>query len=152
MPVSGAFPDARPAHHFILYFHVDLAGNNGFVVVLHIVLWGDAVVDHPLFGQEVSCDRLLQERVTDVLLVRQDLLDGAAMPVVAACSGLDPIHSSNVQLGNFAPPLENWQKSYQNGEYIRSASESGEEANRVKKHASGFTVKFTPADFVYDHA
>ena len=27
-----------------------------------------------------------------------------------------------------APPLENWQKSYQNGEYIRSA-ESGEEAN-----------------------
>ena len=40
----------------------------------------------------------------------------------------EPLHSSNLQLGNSAPPLENWQKSYQNGEYIRSA-ESGEEAN-----------------------
>ena len=36
--------------------------------------------------------------------------------------------SSSLQLGNSVPPLENWQKSYQNGEYIRSA-ESGEEAN-----------------------
>ncbi len=40
----------------------------------------------------------------------------------------ETIHSSNLQSGNSAPPLENWQKSYQNGEYIRSA-ESGEEAN-----------------------
>ena len=37
-------------------------------------------------------------------------------------------HSSDLQLSNSSPPLENWQKSYQNGEYIRSA-ESGEEAN-----------------------
>ena len=35
---------------------------------------------------------------------------------------------SNLQLDDSAPQLENWQKSYQNGEYIRSA-ESGEEAN-----------------------
>ena len=35
---------------------------------------------------------------------------------------------SDLQLNNSVPPLENWQKSYQNGEYIRSA-ESGEEAN-----------------------
>ena len=40
----------------------------------------------------------------------------------------ETIHYSNLQLGNSDPPLENWQKSYQNGEYIRSA-ESGEEAN-----------------------
>lgn len=40
----------------------------------------------------------------------------------------ESIHSSNLQLSNSSPPLENWQKSYQNGEYIRSA-ESGEEAN-----------------------
>ena len=38
------------------------------------------------------------------------------------------IQSVNMQLSNSAPPLENWQKSYQNGEYIRSA-ESGEEDN-----------------------
>ena len=40
----------------------------------------------------------------------------------------ESIQPSNLQLGNSSPPLENWQKSYQNGEYIRSA-ESGEEAN-----------------------
>ena len=40
----------------------------------------------------------------------------------------EKIQSSNLQPGNSSPPLENWQKSYQNGEYIRSA-ESGEEAN-----------------------
>ena len=38
------------------------------------------------------------------------------------------IYSVTPKLSNFTPPLENWQKSYQNGEYIRSA-ESGEEAN-----------------------
>ena len=40
----------------------------------------------------------------------------------------EAVHSSNMKPGNSAHPLENWQKSYQNGEYIRSA-ESGEEAN-----------------------
>lgn len=40
----------------------------------------------------------------------------------------ESFHSSNLPLGNSSPPLENWQKSYQNGEYVRSA-ESGEEAN-----------------------
>ena len=40
----------------------------------------------------------------------------------------ETIHSSSLQLSDSVPPLENWQKSYQNGEYIRSA-ESGEEAN-----------------------
>lgn len=40
----------------------------------------------------------------------------------------ESIQPSNYQLDNSSPPLENWQKSYQNGEYIRSA-ESGEEAN-----------------------
>ena len=37
-------------------------------------------------------------------------------------------HFSSLQLNNSANPLENWQKYFQNGEYIRSA-ESGEEAN-----------------------
>ena len=40
----------------------------------------------------------------------------------------EPFHPSNVQLNNTGPQLENWQKSYQNGEYIRSV-ESGEESN-----------------------
>ena len=49
----------------------------------------------------------------------------SAMPVQRIEESIQP---SNLQLGNSSPPLENWQKSYQNGEYIRSA-ESGEEAN-----------------------
>ena len=40
----------------------------------------------------------------------------------------ESIQPSNLQLDNSSPPLENWQKSYQNGEYLRSA-ESGKEAN-----------------------
>ena len=49
----------------------------------------------------------------------------SAMPIKRIEESIQP---SNLQLGNSPPPLENWQKSYQNGEYIRSA-ESGEEAN-----------------------
>ena len=40
----------------------------------------------------------------------------------------ETLQSSSLQLSNSSHPLENWQKSYQNGEYIRNA-ESGEEAN-----------------------
>lgn len=50
------------------------------------------------------------------------------LPVMSVQTIEESIQSSNLQLGNSPPPLENWQKSYQNGEYIRSA-ESGEEAN-----------------------
>ena len=40
----------------------------------------------------------------------------------------EAIQSSSLQLGNPVPPLENWKKYYQNGEYIRS-TESSEETN-----------------------
>ena len=40
----------------------------------------------------------------------------------------ETIHPSTLQRNDSTHSLENWQKSYQNGEYIRSA-ESGEEAN-----------------------
>ncbi len=58
---------------------------------------------------------------------RQDRTCGAysAMPAQRI---EESIQHSNLQMANSPPPLENWQKSYQNGEYIRSA-ESGEEDN-----------------------
>ena len=40
----------------------------------------------------------------------------------------ETLRSSNLQSSNSALPLENWQKSYQNGEYLRSV-ESGVDAN-----------------------
>ena len=49
-------------------------------------------------------------------------------PAIQAQRVLETIHPPNLQLSDSTPPLVNWQKSYQNGEYIRSA-ESGEEAN-----------------------
>lgn len=51
-----------------------------------------------------------------------------ALPAMSIQRIEESIQPSNLQLGNSSPPLENWQKSYQNGEYIRSA-ESGEEDN-----------------------
>ena len=51
-----------------------------------------------------------------------------AFPAMPAQRIEESFQPSNLQLSNSSPPLENWQKSYQNGEYIRSA-ESGEEAN-----------------------
>ena len=51
------------------------------------------------------------------------------MYAVASGTGNEEIiYSVTPKLSNYTPPLENWRKSYQNGEYIRSA-ESGEEAN-----------------------
>ena len=51
------------------------------------------------------------------------------MYAVASGNGNEEIiYAVTPKLSNSMPPLENWQKSYQNGEYIRSA-ESGEEAN-----------------------
>ena len=51
-----------------------------------------------------------------------------AFPAIPVQSVEESIQPSKMQLCYSSPPLENWQKSYQNGEYIRSA-ESGEEAN-----------------------
>ena len=51
-----------------------------------------------------------------------------ALPSMSIQRIEESIQPSNLQLDNSSPPLENWQKSYQNGECIRSA-ESGEEAN-----------------------
>ena len=51
------------------------------------------------------------------------------MYAVASGTGNEEIiYSVTPKLSNYTPPLENWRKSYQNGEYIRSA-ESGEEVN-----------------------
>ena len=68
-----------------------------------------------------------QKRQPEAEPDRHDRTYGAfpAMPAQRIEESFQP---SNLQLSNSSPPLENWQKSYQNGEYIRSA-ESGEEAN-----------------------
>ena len=47
------------------------------MAVLDIVLRDDALVGDPLLIQEVRGDGLLQKRITDVLLVRQDLPERA---------------------------------------------------------------------------
>lgn len=64
----------RPAVHFFTHFHELLTGNNVGVAVLHIILRNDAIVGHTLLIQEINCVGLLQECVSDVLLICEDLL------------------------------------------------------------------------------
>lgn len=64
----------RPAVHFFSYLHELLTGNDGGMAVLHIVLRNDAVVGHTLFIEKIHRVGLLQERIADVFLIRENLL------------------------------------------------------------------------------
>lgn len=64
----------RPAVHFFTHFHELLTGNNGGVAVLHIILRNDAIVSYTLFIEKIHRIGLLQECITDVFLVCEDLL------------------------------------------------------------------------------
>jgi len=58
-PLSGAGLQPGPAHHLLLHLQVKVSRDDGFVAVLHIVLWHDALIGHPLLVKEVGGDRLL---------------------------------------------------------------------------------------------
>ena len=66
-----------PTVHFFTHLHELLTGNNGGVTVLDIVLRNDAVVGNTLFIEEIHRIGLLQECITDVFLVCEDLLQCA---------------------------------------------------------------------------
>ena len=90
------------------------------MAVLHIVLWHNALVGHPLLVQEVSGDRLLQERITNIFLIRQDLLQCRGQPVIIACRSPDTVSSQPLPDGVVAlalqvlpvPSNELWNKAY----------------------------------------
>ena len=90
------------------------------MAVLHIVLRNDALVGHPLLVQKVSGDRLLQKCITDIFLIRQDLLQCGGQPVIAACRSPDTVSGHPLPDGVVAlalqvlpvPSNELWNKAY----------------------------------------
>ena len=83
--------DATAAHQFFLHLHEDLARNDGFVAVLHIVLGHEPIILDALLRKEVHGVGLLQEGVTDVLFVSENLGDVASVPFLASRAIFDAI-------------------------------------------------------------
>lgn len=73
--------DNVPADQFFLNQKKDVLRDNRFMVALHVVLRDGAVVLDAFFRQEARGIGLLQERITDVLFVAENLVDGAGMPL-----------------------------------------------------------------------
>lgn len=72
--------DDSPADKLGLHLHEQLFRNDGFVVVLDVVLRNDAIVLDALLRQEVRGVGLLKQGVAHVLLVAENLVDGAGVP------------------------------------------------------------------------
>ena len=76
-----------PAHQFILHLEKDVFWNNRLVVPLHIILRHYAVVLYPGLVEKVSGVGLLEQGVSAVLFIPEDLVDGRCMPCGLAGSG-----------------------------------------------------------------
>ena len=72
---------------FRLYLHKEILRNNSLMIVLHIVLGHRAIVLDPLLGKEVGGIGLLQQGVSDVLFISQNLVDCARVPFFFSCTG-----------------------------------------------------------------
>ena len=71
-----------------LHLHEEFLWNDCFMVVLDVVLRNGAVVFDPLLCEKVSGISLLQKRITYVLLVAENFVDGAGVPFcLASASG-----------------------------------------------------------------
>ena len=122
--------DGRP---FFLLQHQDFGNDAAFAVVDE---YGTQAAHDSYDGFTDDVIRQIRQFLQKVKEQKTQLEIGpdrhertyAALSAIPVQRIEENIHSSNLQLGNSAPPLENWQKSYQNGEYIRSV-ESGEEDN-----------------------
>lgn len=80
-----------PTVHFFTHLHELLTGNNGGMTVLDIVLRNDAVIRNTFFIKEIHRIGLLQECITDVFLVCEDLLQRTLQPVITSGGGLDAV-------------------------------------------------------------
>lgn len=67
------------ADQFLLHKQEDVLRNNRFMVALNVVLRDGAIVLDALLCQEICGVGLLQKRVTDVLLIPENLVDGAGV-------------------------------------------------------------------------
>lgn len=79
------------ADKFCLHLHEELLWNDRFMVAFDVVLRNGAVVLDPLFRQEICGIGLLKQGVTHVLLVTENLVDGAGVPFCLASAGEDAV-------------------------------------------------------------
>ena len=79
------------ADQFFLNLQVNVFRNNGFVVTFYIVLRDETVVLDSGFVQKVCCVDFLEQGITDVFQVAQDLVDGASVTHFSSCTGKDTV-------------------------------------------------------------
>ena len=79
--------DYAPADQFLLHQQEDVLRNDRLVVAFHVVLRDGSVVLDALLRQEIRGVGLLQERVTDVFLIPENLVNGAGVPLGLARTG-----------------------------------------------------------------
>ena len=77
------------ALQFLLYLVEDFGADDGFVVVLDVILWHFAFVLPCFFREEVDGVALLEERIAFVFLVRENAADRALAPVLATAGCRD---------------------------------------------------------------
>ena len=96
LPVWAGLYRASP-NQFFLHPHENVSRNDGLMVVLHIILRNNAVVLHPGLVQEIGGIGFLQERVADVFLIAENLVDGAGVPVgfASACQNAVPLQTGS---------------------------------------------------------
>lgn len=87
LPAGWTCVDYPPANKLGLHFHEEFLRNDGFMIVLDVVLWHRAVVLDTLLGEEVRGVGLLQQGVSDVLLIAENLVDGAGVPLCFSGTG-----------------------------------------------------------------
>lgn len=66
-------------YQFFLRSHVNLSWDNCFVVAFYIILRNDASILNSGLAKKVGGVSLLEEGITDVFLVAENLVDGACM-------------------------------------------------------------------------
>jgi len=90
---EATFPSGRAdmycptADKLSLHLHEELLRDDGFVVILDVVLRDGAVILDTLLCKEVRGVSLLKQGVAHILLVAEDLVDGAGVPFFFSCSG-----------------------------------------------------------------
>ena len=72
--------DDTALDEFLLYPHEYFTRDNGLVAVFHIILWDDTVVLYSRLCEEVSSVGFLQQGISDILFISQNLIDIAGMP------------------------------------------------------------------------
>ena len=102
---EATFPSGRAdmycptADKLSLHLHEELLRDDGFVVILDVVLRDGAVILDTLLCKEVRGVSLLKQGVAHILLVAEDLVDGAGVPLRVARAGLDAVsHKSGGNL------------------------------------------------------